>query len=136
MIEELIAKNLLSFRDEMCLSFEATNDTMGEDQLVMTMPDGKRLLRFGMIYGANASGKSNVLFILNSLIDNRTTRRQININCKRNTMRNIISISIAFFTCKTCFFAIIIFIESSKNFFGLSFKIDSIINISSIGFKA
>lgn len=67
MIEELIAKNLLSFRDEMCLSFEATNDTMGEDQLVMTMPDGKRLLRFGMIYGANASGKSNVLFILNSL---------------------------------------------------------------------
>lgn len=67
MLEELSAKNLLSFRDEMCLSFEATNDTMGEDQLVATMPDGKRLLRLGMIYGANASGKSNVLFILNSL---------------------------------------------------------------------
>lgn len=67
MLEELSAKNLLSFRDEMCLSFEATNDMMGEDQLVVTMPDGKRLLRLGMIYGANASGKSNVLFILNSL---------------------------------------------------------------------
>ncbi|MBQ9439985.1 MAG: ATP-binding protein [Paludibacteraceae bacterium] len=67
MLEELSAKNILSFRDEMCLSFEATSDTMGESQLVATMPDGKRLLRLGVIYGANASGKSNVLVILNGL---------------------------------------------------------------------
>ena len=49
MLEELSAKNLLSFRDEVCLSFEATNDTMGEEQMVTTMPDGKRLLRLAMI---------------------------------------------------------------------------------------
>ena len=64
MLEELSAKNLLSFRDEVCLSFEATNDTMGEEQMVTTMPDGKRLLRLAMIYGANASGKTNVLMAL------------------------------------------------------------------------
>jgi len=67
MLEELVAKNVLSFRDEMCLSFEATSDTMGEDQMVVKMPDGKRLLRFSIIYGANASGKTNVLSILNQL---------------------------------------------------------------------
>ena len=49
MLEELTAKNLLSFRDEVSLSFEATNDTMGEEQLVTTMPDGKRLLRLAMM---------------------------------------------------------------------------------------
>ena len=67
MLEELTAKNVLSFRDEVSLSFEATNDTMGENQLVATMPDGKRLLRLGMIYGANASGKTNILVILNGI---------------------------------------------------------------------
>jgi AAA15 family ATPase/GTPase len=67
MLEELTAKNLLSFRDEVSLSFEATNDTMGEEQLVTTMPDGKRLLRLAMIYGANASGKTNVLMALDWL---------------------------------------------------------------------
>ena len=67
MLEELTAKNLLSFRDEVSLSFEATNDKMGEDQLVTTMPDGKRLLRLAMIYGANASGKTNVLMALDWL---------------------------------------------------------------------
>lgn len=67
MLEELTAKNFLSFRDEVCLSFEATNDTMGEGQMVTTMPDGKRLLRLAMIYGANASGKTNVLLALNGL---------------------------------------------------------------------
>ena len=67
MLEELTAKNLLSFRDKVSLSFEATNDTMGEEQLVTTMPDGKRLLRLAMIYGANASGKTNVLMALDWL---------------------------------------------------------------------
>ena len=67
MLEELTFKNLYSFRDEECLSFEATNDTFGEEKFVVTMPDGKRLLRFAMIYGANASGKTNVLGALQGL---------------------------------------------------------------------
>jgi AAA15 family ATPase/GTPase len=67
MLEELTIKNLYSFRDEVCLSFEATNDTFGEEKFVVTMPDGRRLLRFAMIYGANASGKTNVLAALQGL---------------------------------------------------------------------
>lgn len=67
MLEEFITRNLLSFRDEICLSFEATNDTMADEQFVVTMPDGKRLLRLAMIYGANASGKTNVLAALEGL---------------------------------------------------------------------
>ncbi len=67
MLEELIAKNFLSFRNEVTLSFEATNDTMGENQLVTRMPDGKRLLRLGVIYGANASGKTNILAALSGM---------------------------------------------------------------------
>lgn len=67
MLEELCVKNYLSIRDEIHLSFEATKDVLGEANLVVKMPDGKRLLRFAMIYGANASGKSNVLSALDFL---------------------------------------------------------------------
>lgn len=67
MLEELLIKNFLSFRDEVTLSLEATNDDMGEGSYVVKMPDGKRLLRFALIYGANAAGKSNVLKALDFL---------------------------------------------------------------------
>lgn len=67
MLEELTFRNVYSFRDEVCLSFEATSDQMGEGTYAVTMPDGKRLLRFVLIYGANAAGKSNVLKALNFL---------------------------------------------------------------------
>lgn len=67
MLEELTFRNMYSFRDEVCLSFEATSDKMGEGSYAVTMPDGKRLLRLVLIYGANAAGKSNVLKVLNFL---------------------------------------------------------------------
>lgn len=59
MIQELKIKNFKSFRDETELSFEPT----GEDRYnsVVTMPDGVQLLRFAVVLGANASGKSNLL---------------------------------------------------------------------------
>lgn len=59
MIQELKIKNFKSFREEVELSFEPT----GEDcyNSVVTMPDGVRLLRFAIVLGANASGKSNLL---------------------------------------------------------------------------
>jgi len=60
MIQEFKVKNYLSFRDEATFSFLATDDrSFGEDQVVTI---GKtRLLRFAIVYGANASGKSNLL---------------------------------------------------------------------------
>ncbi len=69
MIEEIIFKNVLSFKDETTFSFEATSDTTFESQHVVTMPNGTRLLKLGIIYGANAGGKSNLLHAISALRD-------------------------------------------------------------------
>ena len=61
MIQEIRIKNYLSFRDEVVLSFEATKDTTFEECQVANVTPKVRLLRFALIYGANASGKSNLL---------------------------------------------------------------------------
>ncbi len=67
MIQELKVKNFLSFKDEVTFSFEATKDTFAEDYQVVEVAPGVRLLRFAMVYGANASGKSNLLSVLRFL---------------------------------------------------------------------
>lgn len=67
MIQELKVSNFLSFKDEVTFSFEATRDTFAEDYQVMEVAPGVRLLRFAMVYGANASGKSNLLSVLQFL---------------------------------------------------------------------
>lgn len=59
MIQELKIKNFKSFRNEAELSFEPSGDDRYNS--VMTMPDGVKLLRFAVVLGANASGKSNLL---------------------------------------------------------------------------
>lgn len=67
MIQEFKIKNFLSFRDETTLNFEATKDNTFEDCQVVEVASGIRLLRFSLVYGANASGKSNLLVALNFL---------------------------------------------------------------------
>lgn len=59
MIQELKFKNFLSFRDEAVFSFEPTKDEPANR--VAIMKDGTKLLRFTVVFGANASGKSNFL---------------------------------------------------------------------------
>jgi len=61
MIQELKVRNFLSFKDEVTFSFEATKDTFAEEYQVVEVVPGVRLLRFAMVYGANASGKTNLL---------------------------------------------------------------------------
>ena len=62
MIQEIKIRNFKSFRDEAELSFEVSNDyRVYRANSTVTMPDGVKLLRFIVILGANASGKSNVL---------------------------------------------------------------------------
>jgi len=61
MIQDIKIKNFLSFKDEVVLSFEATKDTTLEENYVVEVAPGVRLLRFAMVMGANASGKSNLL---------------------------------------------------------------------------
>lgn len=61
MIQEIHIKNFMSFKDEVVFSFEATKDTFAEDTQVVKINDKTRLLRFAVVYGYNASGKSNLL---------------------------------------------------------------------------
>lgn len=63
MIQEIRVKNFLSIRDEVVVSFVASDDQFAEESQVVTMNDSAqtRLLRFGIVYGYNASGKSNIL---------------------------------------------------------------------------
>ena len=61
MVHELRIKNFLSFKEETIISFEASKDEFLQDTMIVTMNDGTRLSRLAIIYGANASGKSNLL---------------------------------------------------------------------------
>jgi AAA15 family ATPase/GTPase len=61
MIQEFKVENYLSFRGEVTLSFEATKEDYIGRQHVVEVSEGVRLLRMAVIYGANASGKSNLL---------------------------------------------------------------------------
>ncbi len=67
MIQELKVKNFMSFKEEVELSFEATKDKSFESYHVVEVAPGVRLLRFMMVMGANASGKSNLLLAIEFL---------------------------------------------------------------------
>ena len=68
MIQEIKIKNFLSFKDEVKFSFEASsNDTFAEESQVVKINENTRLLRFAIIYGYNASGKSNLLRVFDFL---------------------------------------------------------------------
>lgn len=61
MILEFKIKNYLSFKDEVTFSFEATADKSLEEYYVTEVVPGVRILKLGIVYGANASGKSNLI---------------------------------------------------------------------------
>ena len=67
MIAEFKVENYLSIKEKQILSFEATSDKYMQEYHCIDLPDGERLLRFAMIYGANASGKTNILLALDFL---------------------------------------------------------------------
>jgi len=82
MILEFCVSNFLSIKDEMKISFLATSlkDSLSEPNDLVPVSDmGMSLLRSAVIYGANASGKSNVLkaiaffrnFVINSFKDSQ-----------------------------------------------------------------
>ncbi len=61
MIELLSIKNFLSFKNEARISFKASKDNHLEDYHIANPGEETRLLRLGIIYGYNASGKSNFI---------------------------------------------------------------------------
>lgn len=61
MIRSLKIKNFLSFKDEVEISFDATKDKHLEDSHLVEVAKGVRLLKFLVVYGYNASGKTNLI---------------------------------------------------------------------------
>lgn len=69
MIAEFKIKNFLSIKTELCLSFEATSETHMKDEYCIEVKEGVHLLKSAMIYGSNASGKTNILWALSTFQD-------------------------------------------------------------------
>ena len=67
MIQEIKIKNFRSFKEEVTFCFEASNDKFAEDSQVVQINENVRLLRFAVVYGYNASGKSNLLHAIDFL---------------------------------------------------------------------
>ncbi|MCT4639902.1 MAG: ATP-binding protein [Bacteroidales bacterium] len=61
MIQSLNIKNFLSFKNEVAFSFKATKDSHLEESHVVEVAKGVRLQKIGVVYGYNASGKSNLI---------------------------------------------------------------------------
>lgn len=74
MIHEFRVSNFLSFKEEQVLSFEATSDRVFEDIYCVRKKANLRLLKLAIIYGANASGKSNLLKAIDFLRQLATNR--------------------------------------------------------------
>ena len=72
--------NFMSVRDEKVLSFEATKDDTARELLTVEVRPNLRLNRMVVIYGANASGKSNILYAYDTvwrmLVSPYTDRRR------------------------------------------------------------
>lgn len=64
MIREFWVKNYLSIRDKQELSFLAKGPS---SELVVEVTEGVFLYKLGILYGSNASGKSNMLIALNEV---------------------------------------------------------------------
>lgn len=108
MIAEVKFKNLFSFRDEAVFSFEADKSKVMEPYHVVEIVPGIRLLKLAVVYGANASGKSNfikVCHFLKSFLtripsskgeDTGVTPFLMNQNSSNETS----DISITFYMCK------------------------------------
>lgn len=61
MLLEFSVANFRSFKDRATLSLLADENEAEHPENTSTAPDGARLLRIAAIYGANASGKSNLI---------------------------------------------------------------------------
>lgn len=69
MIVNFSIQNFGSIKDKQTLSFEADKSTHLEDYYVIPSINNLRILKLGLIYGANASGKTTILKALDFLRD-------------------------------------------------------------------
>lgn len=69
MIQEFGVKNFYSIKNEQKISFVPTPDGTQAENYLHEVSPGVNLLKIGIIYGSNASGKSNVLMALDFFHD-------------------------------------------------------------------
>ena len=74
MIFSFSVENFLSFADRQELSFEASSDNTSEESIIRRIRHPKsgsitRVLRMTSVYGANASGKTNLLYAIADIWD-------------------------------------------------------------------
>ncbi len=67
MIQEFSLKNFLSIKDKQTIDFLASSDKTLINELTFEPKKGVKILKLLMIYGANASGKSNLLIAIQTL---------------------------------------------------------------------
>lgn len=67
MIQEFSLKNFLSIKDKQTIDFLASSDKTLVNALTFEPKKGVKILKLLMIYGANASGKSNILIAIQTL---------------------------------------------------------------------
>ena len=69
MIVNFSVRNFGPLKEKQTLSFEADKSHHLEEHYIIQTKSNKRLLKLGLIYGANASGKTNVLKAIDFLRD-------------------------------------------------------------------
>ncbi|RAI97854.1 hypothetical protein LX64_04903 [Chitinophaga skermanii] len=69
MIVNFSVQNFGPIKDKQTLSFEADKSSLLEDYYIIQALDDVRVLKLGLIYGANASGKTTILNALDFLRD-------------------------------------------------------------------
>lgn len=67
MIHSFYVENFLSIRDRQEISFATTSDKTVRDFVAVEVKPNVYINKLGVFYGANASGKSNVLFAMEAL---------------------------------------------------------------------
>lgn len=67
MIREFWAENFMSIKDRQTISFESTKDDTAIELLTREIKNNLRLNKFVILYGANASGKTNFLYAINTI---------------------------------------------------------------------
>lgn len=87
MLLEFTVKNYLSFKDEVTLSLRAKDTVTGHEKYNTFLVGGQPILRTAVIYGANASGKSNLIkaigfmkeFVVHSSVE-QNLEKEINLD--------------------------------------------------------
>ncbi|MDI9875975.1 AAA family ATPase [Flectobacillus rivi] len=67
MIQEFSVKNFLSFREKQTISFLASTDKKNVNEVTFQPREGVKILKLLMVYGANASGKTNLILAIQAL---------------------------------------------------------------------